>query len=108
MTYESIQDVGLARDDVEEELQEKADLIEDEFGWAIDEIEVKNDLLDGIAHIRIEMKSVENRAPIEMENLFVEEGLIHVTPGIDDGQLLLRVTPERFFNVMAESMRDSE
>lgn len=108
MTYETIQDVGLCRDDVEEELQEKADLIEDEFDWAIDEMEVRNELLDGIAHIRIELIGARERAPIEMENLFVEQELVHVTPEIQDGNLLLRMAPERFYNVMAEAMRDSE
>lgn len=104
----TVQDMGLCRDDVEQELQDVIDRLTDEFGWAIAEAEARNELLDSMAHIVIEMEEDRTKAPAEMESLLVEEGFIHILPSVEDGRLTLRLTPERFFEKMAEGYRDSE
>lgn len=93
----TVRDVGIGDEEVRERLEDDAAELDNEFGHAIAEIAVNNDILSGLAHIGIEFN--RRKSPAEFDDRLVEYGLfIASAKTTERGYLEYRVTTAEILN----------
>lgn len=80
--------MGIGDDDVKAELDGYAETIREHFHpHDVTALEVNNDLLDGVAHIHMEVHEDRDDLPDDLQNHLIANGLVMVDARIVDGHL---------------------
>lgn len=84
-----VSEMGIGDDDVREELEQYAETIREHFvpHDVTNALEVKNEILDGVAHLHIAVHEDRDDLPDDLQNHLIANGLVMVDARIVDGRL---------------------
>lgn len=85
--------MGIGDDDVKAELEQHAEEIRS-VEHAVKEVEVKNDILAGVAHIHVQFSGTLKEIPDGIQNYIIAEGLRMFAPKCDAGLSVRLTTPD--------------
>lgn len=87
-----VSEMGIGDDDVEATLDEHAEIIRS-LDHAVVDVDVKTDILAGVAHVHVHQSATLSKVPSELQNYIIAEGLHMFDPARDDdGTLSYRLT----------------
>lgn len=92
--------LGIGNEYAKETLEDHVDRIWDHAGGGhVQSIEAKNSILDGIAHVMIELHERQHRIPNALANDLSANDLIVIQVDREGGYLTLRAAPRRYYEV---------
>lgn len=85
-------EMGIGDDELKAELEQHAEQIA-AVDHAVVDTEVKNEILDGVAHMEVQFSATLTEIPDNLQNYIIAEGLHMFAPKWDDGnKLSVRLT----------------
>jgi len=88
-----VSEMGIGDDNVEAELEQHAETIRDHFHpHDVTALDVKNKLLDGVAHLHMEVHEDRDDLPDALQNHLIANGLVMVDARTVDGHLEVKWT----------------
>jgi len=98
-----VSEMGIGNDDVEAELEQHAETIRDhKHSYDVTALNVKNELLDGVAHLHMEVHEDRDGLPDSVQNHLIANGLVMVDARTVDGHLEVKWTTGDVYETWTE------